>query len=82
MVFRCLYHFFCKKKVYNIEDHKYYQLLQNIRNFSVLLTDDFEYINILPRENLLEILKIYNTHMENINTILCFSCKCENKSNI
>ena len=46
---------------------KYYELLINIRNYGVLSTTEFDYIDTLPKAKLIEMIKIYNTHIENIN---------------
>ena len=46
---------------------QYYKLLINIRNYGVLSAAEFNYIDTLPKSKLIEMIKIYNTHIENIN---------------
>uniref|UniRef100_A0A6C0I155 Uncharacterized protein n=1 Tax=viral metagenome TaxID=1070528 RepID=A0A6C0I155_9ZZZZ len=48
----------------------YYELLISIRNYEVLSMDDLYYIDTLPKCNLIEIIKIYNLHMTNINELI------------
>lgn len=45
----------------------YYNLLNNIRNLKSLTDDEIEYLNKLPKINLLEIINIYNIHIQNIH---------------
>lgn len=54
-----------------IDEHNktYYELLINIRNFKPLSTHDLDYIKTLSKYNLIEIIKIYNAHMKNINEL-------------
>lgn len=54
-----------------IDEHNktYYELLINIRNFKTLSTHDLDYISTLSKYNLIEIIKIYNAHMKNINEL-------------
>ena len=55
-------------KVVNIKtDPKYYRLINNISNFRELSNEDKLFIKTLSKQNLLELIDIYNTHMQNIN---------------
>lgn len=51
-------------------ENKYYQLTINIRNFEILTDNDILFIENLPKDKLLEIIKIYNLHITNIIPIL------------
>ena len=56
------------ERVVNIKtDPKYYRLINNISNFRELSNEDKLFIKTLSKQNLLELIDIYNTHMQNIN---------------
>ena len=59
-----------EEDIVNINNKIYYELLINIRNYGILSIDDLYYINTLPKCNLIEIIKIYNLHMTNINELI------------
>jgi len=46
----------------------YYQFLINIKNYVILSSDDIYYIKTLSKDNLIEIINIYNLHIINITT--------------
>jgi hypothetical protein len=48
------------EKPKNISDNEYYTLTQNIRNLRELTPEEIEYIKTLPKENLIELIEIYN----------------------
>ena len=48
------------EKPKNISDNEYYTLTQNIRNLKQLTQEEIEYIKTLPKENLIELIEIYN----------------------
>ena len=50
--------------ILTIEDETYYKLLQDIRNGMKLSNEQNKYISKLPKENLLEIIKIYDSLVE------------------
>lgn len=51
-------------------DNKYKMLMNNVRNFEILSNEEFEYIKSLSKEQLLEIINIYNLHNKFIKPIL------------
>lgn len=55
--------------IVDINNKIYYKLLISIRNYGILSIDDLYYIDTLPKCNLIEIIKIYNLHMININEL-------------
>ena len=57
-----------KTTIYN--DAIYYEISKNIRNYKKLSPNEIEYIKKLQKENLLEIIEIYDSCMENIYNIL------------
>ena len=48
------------EKPKNLSDNEYYTLTQNIRNLKKLTPEEIEYIKTLPKENLIELIEIYN----------------------
>lgn len=48
------------EKPKNLSDNEYYTLTQNIRNLQQLTPEEIEYIKTLPKENLIELIEIYN----------------------
>ena len=54
--------------IYNNYDYKKYKLLINkICNYKILNIDDYIFINTLPKDKIINIIKIYNLQTENIN---------------
>jgi len=53
-----------------LADNKYYKITQNIRNTQKLSKEEFEYMINLPRENLIEIIKIYDMYIDIIHELL------------
>ena len=53
-----------------LNDKIYYKLTQNIRNLVPFTSDEIEYIKTLHKDNLVEIIYIYNSHITNIHDIL------------
>jgi len=49
---------------------KYYMLLQTIKKGALLSEQDLTLIHSLPRENLVTILKLYNIHIHNLQTVV------------
>jgi hypothetical protein len=47
----------------DLTDNIYYTLTKNIRNFTELTTEELEYIKTLPKENLIELIEIYNKYI-------------------
>ena len=56
--------------IVDINNKIYYKLLINIKNYQTLSVDDLIYLEHLPKYNLIEIIKIYNLHMGNINELI------------
>ena len=54
--------------IYN--DTTYYEINKDIRNYKKLSPSEIEYIKKLSKENLLEIIEIYDSCMENIDNII------------
>ena len=44
----------------NLQDKTYYKLTHNIRNLKELSKEELDYIKTLPKENLIELIEIYN----------------------
>jgi hypothetical protein len=55
---------------YCYDKEKFKLLMRNIRNLEILTSEDFEFINNLPKEQLLEIINVYNLHVKAIKPIL------------
>jgi len=49
-----------KTKKLDLTDKKYYSLIQNIRNLLTLTPEEMEYVDTLPRDNLIDLIKLYN----------------------
>ena len=56
--------------MYYYDKEKFKLLMRNIRNLEILTSEDFEFINNLPKEQLLEIINVYNLHVKAIKPIL------------
>jgi hypothetical protein len=54
--------------IYN--DTTYYEINKDIRNYKKLSPSEIEFIKKLSKENLLEIIEIYDSCMENIDNII------------
>ena len=65
-------HYFEKDKKENQFLHidMFYELTKDIRNLKPLSKLQLEYVKTLPKEKILELLEIYNTCLQNINTLL------------
>ena len=56
-----------ESKITISNNKQFYNLTKNIRNCNTLLDEDRELINILPNDNLIEIINIYDNNMKLIN---------------
>lgn len=65
-------HYFEKDKKENqfLQIDMFYKLTKDIRNLKPLSKIQLEYVKTLPKEKILELLEIYNTCLQNINTLL------------
>jgi hypothetical protein len=59
---------FIDKEILDEKNKIYYQFLINIKNYVILSSDDMYYIKTLSKDNLIEIINIYNLHIINITT--------------
>jgi hypothetical protein len=69
-LFNQIKHFFWYKIIPSNTSSTYYELTKNIRNYNILTTDEIEYIQTLSKEQLLEIITIYDLHTQVIKPIL------------
>jgi hypothetical protein len=51
-------------------DNSYYQILKNIRNYTILTPEEIDYIHTLSKPQLLEIIIIYDLHTQIIRPII------------
>jgi len=54
----------------DIRNNNYYTLIQNISNMHNLSDSELEFIKKLPKQNLIDIIYIYDKHIDTINKIL------------
>ena len=59
-----------KTITYRLQDAEYYRLVQNLRNCQVLSKNETDFLGTMEKENLLEIIAIYNENMKTMNDIL------------
>ena len=52
-----------------LKDREYYELTKNIINYKTLTQEEIDFIENLPPENLIEIIKYYNKNIININML-------------
>lgn len=54
----------------DLTDEKYYILTQNICNLKKLTMENMEYLKTLPKDKLLEIIKLYDNGIDTIHYII------------
>jgi hypothetical protein len=69
-LFNQIKHFFWCKPIPSNTSSTYYELTKNIRNYNILTIGEIEYIQTLSKEQLLEIITIYDLHTQVIKPIL------------
>jgi len=57
------------ERTLNLLDNTYYKLTQNIRNLQPLSKDEIDFIQTLSKENLIEIILIYNADIDLIHKV-------------
>ena len=63
-----------ENKVYNSNENnfdteKYYELMKKVRNYAVLDNTEIEFTKTLPQKELVEIIEMFNIHVERITEL-------------
>lgn len=57
------------KKIFSNENDKYKIIINKISNYNILTDEELKYINILPKDELFKIIKLYNNYINEITKI-------------